>query len=76
MLLGDVWASVRVGRKPVSDYLALAEGLKHETSRPVLSELSAQLEYIEHYLITDAGSSPVFGMGAQFACPSIKRLGL
>ncbi|MBI3474269.1 MAG: M1 family metallopeptidase [Acidobacteria bacterium] len=75
MLLGDVWASVRVGKKPVSDYLALAEGLQNETSRPVLSELLSQLEYIDHYLTSEQDQPQYSAWVRQLLAPSIHRLG-
>jgi aminopeptidase N len=75
MLLGDVWASVRIGRTPVTDYLALAEGLENETSHPVLSELLSQIEYIEHYLISDSDQPQYSRWVRQLLTPSIRRLG-
>jgi aminopeptidase N len=75
MLLGDVWASVRVGRKPVTDYLALAEGLQHETSRPVLTELLTELDYIDHYLTTEQDQPRYSAWVREFLAPSIRRLG-
>jgi aminopeptidase N len=75
MLLGDMWASVRVGRKPVTDYLALAEGLQYETSRPVVSEVLAQLEYIDHYLTSDQDQPQYSAWVRQLLAPSIERLG-
>jgi puromycin-sensitive aminopeptidase len=75
MLLGDVWASVRVGRQQVPDYLALAEGLQNETSRPVMSEMLSQLEYIGHYLTSDQDQSRYAAWVRQLLAPSIRRLG-
>ena len=75
MLLGDVWASVRVGREPVTDYLTLAEGLKDETSRTVLSELLGQVEYVEHYLTSDQDRPQYSAWVRQLLAPSIERLG-
>ncbi len=75
MLLGDVWASVRVGRQPVTDYLALAEGLQNETSRPVMSELLSQLENIGHYLTSDHDQPQYAAWVRQLLAPSIRRLG-
>jgi aminopeptidase N len=75
MLLGDVWASVRVGRKPVTDYLTLAEGLQHETSRPVMSELMSQLEFIEHYLTSDQDQPQYSAWVRQLLGSSVRRLG-
>jgi len=74
MLLGDVWASVRVGKTPVTDYLALAEGLENETSRPVLSELLSQIEYIEHYLTSDNDQPQYSRWVRRLLAPSIRRL--
>jgi len=75
MLLGDVWASVRVGKKPVTDYLSLAEGLRNETTRPVMSELVGQLEYIDHYLTSDEDRLRYSAWVRDLLAPSIRRLG-
>ena len=52
-LLGDVWASVRVGRQPLGDFLDLASGLQKEPSGPVVEQLTATLEYIGDNLVND-----------------------
>jgi aminopeptidase N len=75
MLLGDVWAAVRVGRQPVTDYLALAEGLQNETSRPVMSQMLSQLEYIGHYLTSESNQPQYAAWVRQLLAPSIRRLG-
>jgi len=54
MLLSDVWASVRVNREPIGDYLVLAEGLQADRSSAVLGEIISQLSYISDYLVSDA----------------------
>jgi len=54
MLLSDVWASVRVGRNKIGDYLALANGLQSDRERAVLEQLTRQLDYIGDYLVEDA----------------------
>src|SRR5437660_2586126 len=54
VLLGDSWASVRVGEQQIGDYLALAEGLRSDRTRAVLSQVTAKLEYISNYLVSDA----------------------
>jgi aminopeptidase N len=54
MLLGDVWASVRVDREPIGDYLVLAEGLQSDRSSVVLGEILDKLTYIGDHLVTDA----------------------
>jgi aminopeptidase N len=53
-LVGDVWASVRVGREPVGDYLALAEGLQSDRNRAVLEDLLGGLGYIQQHLVNDS----------------------
>jgi len=53
MLLADVWASVRVDREPIGDYLTLAEGLQLDRNSAVLDELLQQLRYINDYLVSD-----------------------
>jgi aminopeptidase N len=75
MLLGDVWAEVRVGRQTVTDYLALVEGLKNETSRPVVSEMLSQIEFIGQYLTSDSDQPQFQGWVRQALAPSIRRLG-
>jgi aminopeptidase N len=54
MLLSDVWASVRVDREKIGDYLVVAQGLQSDRTPQVLSLMVAQLEYIGRYLITDS----------------------
>jgi aminopeptidase N/puromycin-sensitive aminopeptidase len=53
VLLGDSWASVRVGEQQIGDYLALAEGARSDGTRAVLSQVTAKLEYISNYLVSD-----------------------
>ena len=53
MLLFDVWASVRVGREKIGDYLALVEGLQGDRSQAVLGPLMQQLGFIGRYLVND-----------------------
>ena len=54
MLLSDVWASVRVGRNKIGDYLALANGLRPDRERAVLAQLTRQLDYIGDHLVDEA----------------------
>ena len=54
MLLGDVWAAVRVDREKIGDYLTLAEGVASDRTPQVLNKLAAELEFIDDYLVTDA----------------------
>src|SRR5258708_14338612 len=48
----DIWASVRVGREPVGDYLAFAQGLQSDRNRAVLTDVLGRLNYIGQYLVT------------------------
>ncbi len=59
MLLADVWASVRVNREPIGDYLGLAEDLKADRNDGVLSRLLEQLRYIGERL-TDDSDQPTY----------------
>lgn len=54
MLPFDVWASVRVGREKIGDYLALVQGLQADRSQAVLGPLTEQLGFIGRYLVSDA----------------------
>jgi aminopeptidase N len=53
MLLADVWASVRVDREEISDYLFLADGLQSDRNANVLGQLIDQLNFIGRYLLSD-----------------------
>ena len=50
----DVWASVRVGRQPIGDYLTLVEGLRADRNQAVLGPLLTQLGLIGRFLTNDA----------------------
>jgi len=75
MLLGDVWSAVRVGRLPLTDYLALAEGLQNETSRPVMSEMLSEVEYIGRYLTSEVDQPQYSAWVRRLLAPSLRRLG-
>lgn len=76
MLLGDTWAAVRVGKQPISDYIALAQGLANETSHDVLSQALDQIEYIGEYLTSEADKPQFEAWVRHLLAPSIQRLGL
>ncbi|HTU43184.1 MAG TPA: M1 family metallopeptidase [Candidatus Aquilonibacter sp.] len=57
-LQSNVWASVRVGREPVGDFLAVAEGLQQNRNRAVMEDLLTRLGYIGRYLVTEADRDP------------------
>ncbi|MGA8489597.1 MAG: M1 family metallopeptidase [Terriglobales bacterium] len=53
-LLSDIWASVRVSREPIGDYLAVAQGLQSDRTSEVLSEMISQLDYIGEHVVNDS----------------------
>jgi aminopeptidase N len=53
LLFIDTWASVRVGRQPVGNYLTLAEGVQNEPSAAVLALALGQMNTIGRYIVTD-----------------------
>src|SRR5579862_6362524 len=53
VLENDIWASVRVGREPVGDYLAFAQGLQADRNRAVLQDLFSGLDYVNKHLLSD-----------------------
>ena len=54
MLLADVWASVRVDRQPIGDYMVVAEGLQADRNSAVLGQILQQLSYIGYHVVNDA----------------------
>jgi aminopeptidase N/puromycin-sensitive aminopeptidase len=74
-LLSDIWASVRVGREPVGDYLAFAQGLGSDRERAVLEGVLRQLGYIGQYLVTDGDRESYRAWLRQFLTPILKDIG-
>ncbi len=75
VLLGDSWASVRVGEQQIGDYLALAEGARSDRTRAVLSTVTAKLEYITNYLVSDADRKEYERWVRRLLCPVAAELG-
>ena len=71
----DIWASVRVGREPVGDYLAFAQGLQSDRNRAVLEDLLGRLDYIQRYLVSDNDRSSYREWFRQFLAPAMKEIG-
>jgi aminopeptidase N/puromycin-sensitive aminopeptidase len=71
----DIWASVRVGREPVGDYLALAQGLGSDRNRAVLEDVLGQLNYIGQYLVTDNDRESYRIWLRQYLTPILKDVG-
>ena len=74
-LLTDIWASVRVGREPVGDYLAFAQGLGSDRNRAVLEDVLGRLNYIGRYLVTDSDRESYRVWLRQYLTPILKDVG-
>jgi|HubBroStandDraft_6_1064221.scaffolds.fasta_scaffold00303_3 aminopeptidase N len=75
LLLIDTWASVRVGRQPVGDYLTLAEGVQTEPDRAVMALVLGQLNTIGRYIVTD-DDRPAYQLWVRNTLnPVAKRIG-
>ena len=74
-LLSDIWASVRVGREPVGDYLAFAHGLGTDRNRAVLENVLGDLSYIGRYLVTDTDRNSYQVWLREYLNPILKDVG-
>ena len=74
-LHNDIWASVRVGREPVGDYLAYAHGLQSDRNRAVIEDVLARLSYIGTYLVTDGDRGSYRAWLRQYLTPMVKEVG-
>jgi aminopeptidase N len=74
-LLSDSWASVRVGRQQIGDYLALAQGLQTDRNSAVWGQLAGQLDYIGDYLVNDADRQEYQQWARRLLGPVAKELG-
>jgi aminopeptidase N len=75
VLQEDVWASVRVGKEPVGDYLALAEGLGGDRNRAVLQDVLGRLTYIGDYLVTAGDRDSYRTWVRQYLTPILTDVG-
>ena len=75
MLLSDVWASVRIGREPIGDYLTLAEGLSSDSTSAVQDQLFSQLNYIGRILVSGADAATYQAWLRQLVAPLVKEVG-
>ena len=75
MLLSDIWASVRVNREPIGDYLAVAQGLQSDRTGAVLTELVRQLDFIGEHLVNDADRESYDLWVRQLLTPAAKDVG-
>jgi aminopeptidase N len=74
-LQADIWASVRVGREPVGDYLAFVAGLQSDRNRAVLEDVLGRLNYIGQYLVSDSDRGAYRAWLRQFLLPAMKDVG-
>jgi len=74
-LQADIWASVRVGREPVGDYLAFAQGLGSDRNRAVMEDVLGRLNYIGQYLVNDTDRESYRAWLRQYLAPAIKEVG-
>ncbi len=74
-LQSDVWASVRVGREQVGDYLALVQGMGTDRNRAVIEDLLSRLNYIGEYLVTDSDRDSYQTWLRQYVTPILKDVG-
>jgi aminopeptidase N len=75
MLQNDIWASVRVGREPVGDYLAFAQGLQSDRNRAVVEDVLGRLNYIGQYLVDDNDRDAFRAWMRQYLAPAVKEVG-
>jgi aminopeptidase N len=71
----DIWASVRVGREPVGDYLAFAQGLQSDRSRAVMEDVLGRLNYISQYLVSDRDRDEYRAWLRQYLAPAMRDVG-
>ena len=71
----DVWASVQVGREPVGDYLAFAQGLENDRNRAVQEDVLSRLHVISQYLVTDSDRESYQAWLRQYLTPILKDVG-
>jgi len=72
----DIWASVRVGREPVGDYLAYADGVQSDRNRAVVDDVLGHLSFIGEYLVSDSDRDGYRAWIRQYLAPAMQQLGL
>jgi aminopeptidase N len=71
----DIWASVRVGREPVGDYLAFAQGLQSDRNRAVVDDVLSRLNFIGQYLVSDSDRDSYRAWLRQYLTPTMNDVG-
>jgi aminopeptidase N len=74
-LESDIWASVRVGRELVGDYLAFAQGLQADRTRAVMESVLGRFNYIGQYLVNENERDSYRAWLRQYLTPIAKEVG-
>ncbi len=74
-LQNDIWASVRVGREPVGDYLAYAQGLQSDRNRAVIESLLEGFNYIGEHVVDESDRDSYRVWLRQYLAPVMKEAG-
>jgi aminopeptidase N len=74
-LQADIWASIRVGREPVGDYFAFAQGVGSDRNRAVMDDVLGRLNYIGQYLVTDYDRESFRTWMRGYLTPMLKDVG-
>lgn len=75
VLQGDIWASVRIGRDSVGDYLAFVQGLQADRNRAVVEDALVRLKYVGDYLVSDADGASYRGWLIRLLSPAMTAIG-
>jgi len=74
-LESDVWGLMRVGRLPVGDYLAVAQGLQSDGHSAVMESALEGLNFIGQYLTDDGDRDAYRAWLRQYLTPAINEVG-
>jgi aminopeptidase N/puromycin-sensitive aminopeptidase len=74
-LENDIWASVRIGREPVGDYLVFAQGLQADRNRPVIEGVLGNLNYIGNHLVNESDRGAYRAWLRQYLTPAMNDIG-
>ncbi len=71
----DIWASIRVGREPIGDYLAFAQGLQSDRNRAVMEDVLGRLNYIGQYVVSNSDRDAFHAWLRGYLEPAMHELG-
>jgi aminopeptidase N/puromycin-sensitive aminopeptidase len=72
---GDIWASVAIGREPIGDVLAFAQGVQSDRNRAVIEETLTGLHYISQHLVNESDRDAYRAWLRQYLAPLVKEVG-